>query len=134
MNSVVNPVQAVNSIKAMLSPQSIVIMGASEQLTKINGRPLKFLLEKGYQGKIFLVNPKYSEIAGLPCYPSLDDIDTIPDMAIIALPASKVCETIVALGKKGVLAAIVFSSGFGEMGPEGKELEMSCCKLRAKVA
>lgn len=123
MNSVVNPVQAVNSIKAMLSPQSIVIMGASEQLTKINGRPLKFLLEKGYQGKIFLVNPKYSEIAGLPCYPSLDDIDTIPDMAIIALPASKVCETIVALGKKGVLAAIVFSSGFGEMGPEGKELE-----------
>ncbi len=132
MNSIANPVQTAHAIKAMLSPQSIVIMGASEQLTKINGRPLKFLLEKGYQGKIFLVNPKYSEIAGLTCYPSLDKIDAIPDMAIIALPASQVCETIVALGNKGVPSAIVFSSGFGEIGPDGKELEKELLEVARK--
>lgn len=124
--------QAKNAIKAMLSPRSIVIMGASEQLNKINGRPLKFLLEKGYQGGIYLVNPKYSEIAGVTCYPSLDDIDCIPDLAIIALPATMVCDSIIALGKKGIPAALVFSSGFGEIGPEGKALEAKLLEAARK--
>lgn len=123
---------ATNSIRAMLSPRSIVIMGASEQLSKINGRPLKFLLEKGYQGNIYLINPKYSEIAGIACYPSLDHFDAVPDMAIIALPASMVCEAIIALGKKGVPAAVVFSSGFGEVGPEGKKLESELLEVSQK--
>ena len=76
-----------NAVKAMLSPRSIVILGASEQLSKINGRPLKFLLEKGYRGGIYLVNPKYPQIAGITCYPSLEEIACVPDLAIVALPA-----------------------------------------------
>ena len=60
VNSIANPVQTAHAIKAMLSPQSIVIMGASEQLTKINGRPLKFLLEKGYDDFYFFTCSRYS--------------------------------------------------------------------------
>ena len=115
--------RGMNAVKAMLSPRSIVILGASEQLSKINGRPLKFLLEKGYRGGIYLVNPKYPQIAGITCYPSLEEIACVPDLAIVALPAEKVCEAIIALGKKGVSSALVFSSGFGETGTAGKNLE-----------
>ena len=63
-------------LQQLLSPRSIAIVGASEDFRKINGRPLKFLLDKGYAGKIYPVNPKYSAIAGLTCYP---DACSIPD-------------------------------------------------------
>ena len=115
--------RGMNAVKAMLSPRSIVILGASEQLSKINGRPLKFLLEKWYRGGIYMVNPKYPQIAGITCYPSLEEIACVPDLAIVALPAEMVCEAIIALGKKGVSSALVFSSGFGETGTAGKNLE-----------
>ncbi|OIQ91682.1 CoA binding domain protein [mine drainage metagenome] len=111
------------ALGAMLAPRSIAILGASEQLSKINGRPLKFLLEMGYTGNIYPVNPKYPQIAGLICYPDVDSLPAIPDLAIIALPANNVCSAIEALGQKGVRAAVVFSSGFGEMGASGKERE-----------
>lgn len=111
------------ALGAMLSPRSIAILGASAQLSKINGRPLKFLLEKGYAGKIYPVNPKYQQIAGLTCYPDVGALPAIPDLAIIALPANDVCPAIESLGRKGVRAAVVFSSGFGEMGAAGKERE-----------
>lgn len=111
------------ALGAMLAPRSIAILGASTQLSKINGRPLKFLLEKGYAGQIYPVNPKYPQIAGLTCYPDVEALPAIPDLAIIALPANDVCPAIEALGRKGVRAAVVFSSGFGEMGASGKERE-----------
>ena len=111
------------ALSAMLSPRSIAILGASAQLSKINGRPLKFLLEKGYAGKIYPVNPKYQRIAGLTCYPDVGALPAIPDLAIIALPAIEVCPAMEDLGRKGVRVAVVFSSGFGEMGAAGKERE-----------
>src|SRR5690606_33537178 len=97
--------------------------GASADFRKVNGRPLKHFLGKGYAGRIFPVNPKYEEIAGLTCYPSVDVLPETPDLAIIALPAAHVCDCVASLGRKGVAAAVVFSSGFGETGEAGKELE-----------
>ncbi|WP_243700829.1 acetate--CoA ligase family protein [Paralcaligenes ureilyticus] len=111
------------ALDAMLAPRSIAILGASAQLSKINGRPLKFLLEKGYAGTIYPVNPKYPQIAGLTCYPNVEALPTIPDLAVVVVPANDVCPVIEALGRKGVRAAVVFSSGFGEMGAAGKERE-----------
>ncbi len=107
----------------MLAPRSVAILGASAQLSKINGRPLKFLLEKGFAGAIYPVNPKYSQIAGLTCYPNVGALPETPDLAVVVVPANDVCAVIEALGRKGVRAAVVFSSGFGEMGAAGKERE-----------
>ena len=74
------------SLDSLLRPRSIAILGASEDFVKINGRPLKFLLDKGYPGRILPVNPKYEKIAGLRCYPSIGAVPEPVDLAIVAVP------------------------------------------------
>lgn len=112
-------------VNQLLHPRAIAVIGASSDLGKINGRPLKYLLDKGYAGRILPVNPKYREIAGLPCYPSIESLPEAADLAIVAVPASEVLATIEALGARGIRAAVIFSSGFGEMGPAGEALEQA---------
>ncbi|MFO1328804.1 MAG: acetate--CoA ligase family protein [Rubrivivax sp.] len=110
-------------LEGLLRPRSIALIGASADLGKINGRPLKHLLGKGYAGRILPVNPKYGQIAGLPCVPTIDALPEAADLAVVMVPAAEVVASVQALGRRGVGAAVVFSSGFGEMGPEGKRLE-----------
>ncbi|MCC7485532.1 MAG: acetate--CoA ligase family protein [Burkholderiales bacterium] len=110
-------------LQPLLSPRSIAILGASTDFTKVNGRPLKFLLDRGYAGRIFPVNPKYGRIGGLACYPDIASLPEAPDLAIVAVPARAVPDCLRALGGRGAKAAIVFSSGFGETGPAGRALQ-----------
>jgi acetyltransferase len=112
-----------DGLHALLKPRGIAILGASEDLNKLNGRPLKFLIRAGYKGRIYPINPKYAEIAGIKCYPDLESVPDPIDLAIVGVPARAVLESIRAVGKKGVPSAIVFASGFGEMGAEGARLE-----------
>ncbi len=113
-----------NNLQALLSPQSIAILGASTDLAKINGRTLRFLLDKGYPGRIFPVNPKYVSIAGLRCYPDVAALPEAPDLAVIALPAAQVLDAVRGLAQRGGRAAVIFSSGFAEMGEAGRVLEL----------
>ncbi len=112
-----------NDLRALLNPRSIAILGASSDLSRVNGRTLKYLLEKGYPGKIFPVNPKYREIGALRCYPDVAAIAEPIDLAIIALPARLVSASLSELGRQGTRSAVVFSSGFGETGEAGRALE-----------
>ena len=127
-----NNSQRSERIERMLHPRSIAIIGASADLDKINGRPLKHLIEKGYAGRVLPVNPKYERIADLTCYPSIAALPEPADMAIVAVPADHVLESIEALGQRGVGAAVIFSSGFGEMGAQGQamEQELLACARR----
>ncbi len=111
------------ALQALVSPKSIVIVGASADINKLNGRPLHYLLRDGYQGRLYLINPKYRDIAGIPCYPDLDSLPEIPELGVVAVAAERAIGVIAALGKMGVKVAIVFGSGFAEMGPEGRKLE-----------
>ncbi|MEN9629282.1 MAG: hypothetical protein RJA10_2509 [Pseudomonadota bacterium] len=113
------------AIQALIRPRSIAIVGASADLSKINGRPLRHLLHKGYAGRILPVNPKYAEIAGLPCVPRIEALPEPADLAIVAVPAAEVLASVDALGRRGVRSAVVFSSGFGETGPDGLALEQA---------
>ncbi len=113
------------AVTGLINPRSIAIIGASADFAKINGRPFKHLLDKGYAGRILPVNPKYREIAGRPCYPSIEALPEAADLAIVAVPAKEVVSSIEQLGRRGVRAAVIFSSGFGEMGEAGKALEAS---------
>ena len=134
MNTAVSSPPATRStLERFLRPQSIAILGASPQMGKVNGRPLKHLIDKGYAGRIHPVNPKYREIAGLACYPDVASIPEAADLAIIALPARDVEAAITALGRRGVPAAVIFSSGFGEMGAEGKQMEASLQRVAAEA-
>ena len=112
-----------NNLQPLLNPASIAILGASAELNKVNGRTLRFLIEKGYRGGIYPVNPKYETIAGLRCYPNVAALPVAPDLAVIAVPAAHVLSSVRELGKRGGQAAVIFSSGFAEMGEQGQRLE-----------
>jgi acetyltransferase len=122
-----------SALHALLSPATIAVLGASADPAKLGGRPIRFLQEKKYAGGIYPVNPNRAEIAGLRCYPDVAAIPGEVDLAIVALPAADVAEAIRSLGRKKVPAAIVFSSGFGETGAAGAELERAL-KLTAREA
>ena len=123
MNGPSDPGSRVDRIRRMIAPRSIAIAGASENLNKLNGRPLKHLLDKGYAGRILPVNPKYRSIAGIDCHASIAALPEAADLAIVAVPAHAVPQCIAELGARGVGAAVIFSSGFAEMGDAGRELE-----------
>ena len=112
-----------DGMDCLLAPRSIAIIGVSQDFNRLNGRVMKFLLEKGYEGRILPVNPKYSEVGGHPCHADILDIPGEIDLAVIAVPARMVADEMDKAGRKGVRAAIVFSSGFSEMGEEGRALE-----------
>jgi len=118
-----------SNLQRFFAPNGIAIFGASEDFWKINGRPLKFLLDKGYEGPIYPINPKYQTLAGLPCYADVRAIPGTVDLAIIAVPAEAVFGALEACIEKGVGGAVIFSSGFAEMNERGKERERELTAL-----
>ena len=66
-----------NALQRMLQPNSIAIVGASSDLNKVSGRPLKYLLEKGYKGAIYPINPKANDIAGVAAVPDIASLPTV---------------------------------------------------------
>lgn len=107
----------------LFHPRSVALIGASTEQNKLSGRPVRYFLEFGYAGQLYPINPKYQEIAGLPCYAKLSDVPGEVDLAVITLPASAVPQALAACGAKGVKAAAIISSGFAEVGGEGIELQ-----------
>ena len=112
-----------SSLRALLAPASIAIIGASADFRKVNGRPFKHLVDKGYAGRIFPVNPKYDVLEGIKCYPDVASIGAPVDLAIVAVPAKQVARIMRDLAACKTRAVIVFSSGFAEVGGEGTALE-----------
>jgi acyl-CoA synthetase (NDP forming) len=88
-----------DALQRMLSPKSIAIVGVSSDFNKLNGRTLKFLLDKGYAGTIYPVNPKYDEIAGIKSYASVADLPEPADLAVVAVPAKLVIDTVLGSAK-----------------------------------
>lgn len=111
------------ALERLFNPCGIAIVGASADLTRIGGQPIKALTEAGYAGRIYPVNPKYQEVGGMRCYRSIADIDGVCDLALIALSASAVAAAVAACGAKGIPFAIILSSGFKEIGDQGRVLE-----------
>jgi len=111
------------SLQPLFDPRAIAVLGASGDPEKLNGRTVRALIDKQFDGGIYPVNPKYDRIADLVCYPDVESLPDGVDLAIVATPAKIVAPTLRALAKKGVRAAVVFSSGFSETGPEGAERE-----------
>lgn len=113
---------------ALERPKNIVVIGASENLSKPGGRVLSNLLKYGFKGEVYAVNTKPVNIQGT-IY--TDDISSLPqtDLAIISIPA-KFCNDIVKeLLQKGTKAFIIFSAGFSEAGQAGKDIEASLVKM-----
>jgi acetate---CoA ligase (ADP-forming) len=111
------------NLAGLFQPQGIAIVGASRDLARGGGQPLKALLESGYAGAIYPINPKYDELAGLRCYKSVRDVDGRCDLAVIALPAAGAVAAVRDCAAKGVGYAVLYSGGFRETGAQGLALE-----------
>lgn len=115
--------------QGLINPQSIIVVGASNNVHKPGGRLMRNLLDGKYQGTLYAVNAKETDVQGIRSYPSVDDVPEA-DLAIIAIPARSCPEVIdVLANKKNVRAFIVVSAGFGEETEEGGVLEDRMLKI-----
>jgi len=111
-------------------PKSLAVIGASAELAKFGNIILSAIMEIGYQGKIYPVNPEGGEINGLKVYPSLKEIPGEVDLAILTIPAPLVSGALEECLRKGVKGAEILTSGFRETGtPEGRRMEEDITRI-----
>lgn len=120
-----------SSLDALLRPASVAVIGASHDRTRIGGRPIRYLLEAGYGGRVYPVNPKHRTVQGVPAFPRIDDVPEAVDLAVVAVPAPSVLATVEACAARGVRAAVIFSAGFAESGPAGRRLQQGLREIAA---
>ncbi|MGE4242994.1 CoA-binding protein, partial [Ramlibacter sp.] len=116
-------VEVGRGLEALFSPKSIAIFGASDDVTKIGGRPVQFLRKYGYAGAIYPINRKGGTVQSLPAYATVRDVPEVPELAVVAVPPQGVLEAVQDCAARGVRAAVILSSGFSEMGEEGAKLQ-----------
>lgn len=119
-------------IQKMLRPRSIALIGASREPKKLGHITLKNLIEGGFKGRIFPINPEAGEVLGLRVYQSVTKVPEAIDLAVLAVPAVLVPKVIKECGQKGIKAAIIISAGFREVGPQGEACEQETVKAAAE--
>ncbi|NTZ82502.1 acetate--CoA ligase family protein [Burkholderia metallica] len=117
------PDTAENALRCLLNPRSVAIVGASDDVQRIGGRPIAYMRKQHYDGRLMPVNPNRGEIQGLPAFASVQALPETPEVAIVAVPAKLAPQVVADLGALGTPAAIVFSAGFAETGEDGAQLE-----------
>jgi len=115
----------------LLAPRSLAIVGQSNDAGKTAGRPLKYLRQAGYAGRIYPINPRRDEVLGERAYPSLAALPEVPEHAYIVTGTDAAVEAIEECGRLGVKVATVLADGFAEAGPAGEARE---ARLRDVVA
>lgn len=116
-------------LSPLFSPHSVAVIGASDRPGSVGGVIFRNMLESGYKGKLFAVNPHHASIQGKRAYPDIESIGEPLDLAVVATPAHTVPDIIEACGRHGVRAAVILSAGFGEAGEAGRALERQVLKI-----
>jgi acetate---CoA ligase (ADP-forming) len=111
---------AAESVRAMLSPRSVAVVGASRRPGSIGAALVHNLKEFGFKGPIFPVNAEAPEIEGLKAYPRVSDIGQSVDLAVIAVPASAVEGVVAECARVGARGVVVISAGFAEVSEQGR--------------
>ena len=118
-----------NNLRRLMAPRSIVMIGGSNLAEPIhNTRAI------GFDGEIWVVNPKYDEIAGIPCYRSIADLPGAPDAAFVAVNAALTVPTVAQLSEKGCASAVCYAAGFAEVGEEGGQLQQQLIDAAGEMA
>ncbi|MBO0714211.1 MAG: CoA-binding protein [Acidimicrobiales bacterium] len=107
---------------SLLGARTVAIIGASDDPETINGRLMGMLSSYGYQGTVYPVNPSRSTVQGTPAYPSVREVPSPVDVALVAVRAERVPEVLRDCAEVGVGAAVILSSGFGEGAGQGADL------------
>ncbi|MFB5281757.1 acetate--CoA ligase family protein [Peribacillus sp. Hz7] len=120
------------TLEPLFNPKSVAVLGASENKHKLGYIQVKALIDGNFRGEIYPINPKAKVIEDLTCYPSLLDIPAKVDLAIFCVSADKVEQGLEECAKKHVKAAIIFASGFSEVGEEGAKQQNVLTEIARK--
>ena len=102
------------SVDVFHHPRSVAVIGASDDTEKIGGRPLRYMRECGFAGRVLPVNPGRHVVQGLPAWPDVRSLPEVPDVAIVAVAGARAVEAVTACAEVGVRGCVVMASGFGE--------------------
>jgi acyl-CoA synthetase (NDP forming) len=115
-----------DDLRPLLAPRSIVIVGASSS-NPYASRLLENLA--GFDGRVYLVNPRQASVGGLPCHPSIEALPERPDLAILVVPQRAVLGVLETCGRGGIPAALIISAGFGEAGDAGRAAQLEIRRI-----
>ncbi|BDU39673.1 acetate--CoA ligase family protein [Vibrio nigripulchritudo] len=119
----------VENIQRLLSPKSIVFIGG-QNLTQ----PLENIRTRGFDGDVWVVNPKYSDVAGFPCYRSISELPGSPDAAFVSVNAELSVEVVSLLRLKGCGGVVCYAAGFAEAGSRGERLQEELVRQAGDMA
>ena len=120
-------------LEALFSPRSVAIVGAAREEGKLGHAVLRNVLESGYSGRVYPVNPKAEQILGLKCYPSVLDIPDEIDMVVVVVPRAVAVSVMREAARKQVKVAVIITAGFREVGGEGLEAEQEIKRIAAQA-
>lgn len=115
-----SPGPPVTDWSRVLAPRSVALVGATGRADNPMARPLRWLTERGFAGRVHPVNPKYDELGGVPCAAALADVPGGVDLVLALVPAERAVAAVTEAGAAGAAAVVVFASGFAEVGAEGR--------------
>ena len=119
-------------LRSALAPRSIAVVGATERADALGLHVFNNIVDGGYKGDVYPVNPKHAQVRGYKCYPSLEALPGVPELAVIVTPAPTVPKLIDDAGARGIRSVLVLSAGFAEIGDEGRRLqELALTRARA---
>jgi acetyltransferase len=115
-------------------PQAVAVIGASRTPGKLGHSVLRNILQNGYSGEVYPINPKASALLGVRCYPSILLVPGPVDLAVILVPGKQVARALIECGEKGVKGAVIISAGFREVGREGRRREREIVEIAQRYA
>ncbi|GIJ71505.1 bifunctional acetate--CoA ligase family protein/GNAT family N-acetyltransferase [Virgisporangium ochraceum] len=118
-----------HSLRPLLAPRSVAVVGAGRQPGGIGHEVLRALLAGGFTGPVYPVNPRAERIAGLPAYPSVAAVADPVDLAVIAVPAGQVRDVVAECAASGVGGAVILTAGLAETGGEGAAAQAEIVRL-----
>ncbi len=121
------------AMKRIMQPRSVAVIGASDSAGKIGNAVMKNLIDGGYRGEIYPINPKADEILGRKAYKSVKDVPGDIDVAVFAVPAKFCIQALEEVGEKGIPGAIMIPSGFAETGETALQAELVATARRHNV-
>jgi acetyltransferase len=119
-------------IDVLFNPKSIAVIGASSTKGKLGNDVVRNLIDSGFEGRVYPINPKGGEILGLKAFRSVSEVADEIDVAVIVIPAKYVLPVIEECGQKGVTALVIITAGFKEIGHEGQEAEKKIVEIAEK--
>jgi acyl-CoA synthetase (NDP forming) len=122
----------VPDLKALLAPKSMAVIGASADITKWGGSAFKNILDGGYTGRLYPVNPKGGEFFGVQACTSIEELPEPTDLALLAVGGHQVAPMLEQCGRKGIRAAIAIAAGFAETGESGAEAERDIARIASE--